>query len=337
MPPKNLYLTITWMILASLLTLGAFWQAQIAITRDAEARHRLPPPPLKTRHAVRVAEMPWSGDVVADYIARCGKGMTDQEIRWIVEDFQNAGLEQGHPWEETNYPADTVSPPSPAELESLEIHAAAQQRWYRRTLVDGFRLSPEQSAQLNRSLTELRKKSQTEFIDILVHGFPPDPKRREGERDERWLSWSSFYFYRPEARPWKLCMFTSQQEKLTYKPYYDIRDDPKGDGRHDPSLPDMRLLSSAPPGLLFLLSSPDYDGGSKAGVPIFLDQAGAIFPYLAVQQFIPPSDNADPFAEIPDHFLENLRILHPAQLKTLLLFSPANAALILTALDGLPR
>ena len=147
---KDLRNTLVWMVFATAIVGIAFWQAQITLAKEIAAKNKVLPPPPKTRHAVRPAAATFTGDPVADYLDRCKKGLTDQEIGWIIEDFQNAGLAFYH-FNETA--------PDPFII----AYRAAQIRWYHDLLVDGFRLSPEQSAQASVKLRQLHEKDTAEF------------------------------------------------------------------------------------------------------------------------------------------------------------------------------
>lgn len=333
------------MVLASLLTLGAFWQAQIAITRDASARHQSLPAPMKTRHAVRPAETSWSGDVVADYIARCGKGMTDQEIRWIVEDFHNAGLDQ----------IDFTDKTPDAELSA---YLAAQYHWYYSALVDGLRLDPKQAADCAANLKRMAQASVADFV-----------KNRESSNPDCLIGYSNpFANPIPLAltlahggndpdmdpfMPWKLCNLNHEQERLTWKGWYDSFCD---FFRQPRKTFDMEAISSevksigvklseskdGPPFLFpdpqmsespaHLASPPWTGGGWTCGenwvFPLLSNQKDV---YRTKQKESANRSRQDDFRE----FLEPFHHLHPGQFKIILIFDPELAEMIQTALDEL--
>jgi hypothetical protein len=152
---KNLKLTLAWFALAFLVTLAAIWQAQVTVAREVIARSQLPPPPVKTRHAVRPTT---TASPALDYTTRKNRGLTDQEIGWIVEDFQSAGLDLGI---------------RAAHEEEYLAQRQAQDRWYRDALVEAWSLTPEQSAQVTAKLAELYGEAKASFIDSLAAGPPP--------------------------------------------------------------------------------------------------------------------------------------------------------------------
>lgn len=158
---KNLQLTIAWFALAFLVTLGAVWQAQVTFAREVIARNQTPPPPAKTRHAVRptAQETP-----VVDYATRKKQGLTDREIAWIVEDFHNAGLDLGI---------------RTAPKEDYLAQRRAQDRWYRDALVEAWSLTPEQAAEVTAKLGELYDQAKADFIEAIAAG--PQPVEVNGQ------------------------------------------------------------------------------------------------------------------------------------------------------------
>lgn len=158
---KNLQLTIAWFALAFLVTLAAVWQAQVTVAREVIARNQPPPPPVKTRRAVR--PVPPQSPAV-DYATRKKQGLTDREIGWIVEDFQNAGLDLGI---------------RAAPQEEYLAQRRAQDRWYRDALVDAWSLTPAQSAQVTAKLAELYDRAKADFIEALAAG--PQPVEINGQ------------------------------------------------------------------------------------------------------------------------------------------------------------
>jgi hypothetical protein len=157
---KNLQLTIAWFALAFLVTLAAVWQAQVAVAREVIARNQ-PPPPAKTRHAVRPTT---AASPVLDYATRKKQGLTDREIGWIVEDFQSAGLDLGI---------------RAAPQEEYLAQRRAQDRWYRDALVEAWALTPDQSTQVTAKLAELYDQAKADFIEALAAG--PQPVEVNGQ------------------------------------------------------------------------------------------------------------------------------------------------------------
>ncbi len=301
---KPLRNSLAWIVFATFATAAAFWQAQVSVANDLKARHQTPPPPLKTRHAVRPPAVPWSGD----YAARCETGLTERQIGWIIEDFKIAGLDQGI----------RVAP-----REEYLAQRRTQHRWYRDALADGLRLTPEQSAQATARLAERFDLAKADFIEALT--IAP----RSFEHQGKWyvvtgtapielLISPKLWILDPAAglMPWDLCQLTPGQEKITWKRWYGNQADEAS----------------------FLLPRPVITGGYgfQNLAPARLLAANSILPFLVGQQFKPA---ADPLAT--DHaaadLVSQIKTLHPAQLKILLLLEPAMAVQIEQALELAPR
>jgi hypothetical protein len=292
---------MAWIMFATFATAAAIWQAQISVATDLKARHQTLPPPQKTRHSIRPLPVPWSGDFVGDYTDRCRTGLTEQQIGWIIEDFKTAGLDQGI----------RVAP----REESL-ARRRTQHRWYRDALVDGLRLSPEQSAQSTAKLAELFDLAKADFIEALNAG--PRPFEHNGKwygvtsiepierliSATRWLNHDNATFM-----PWNLCQLTPAQEEITWKRWHENETDERS----------------------FLLPKPAFPTGYRFQnlAPARLLAANSILPFLVGQEFKPA---ADPLATGTD-LVSQIKTLHPAQIKILLLLEPAMAVEIEQALE----
>lgn len=277
-------------------------------------------------------------DVVEDYLARCKKGMTAQEVRWIVEDFQRAvdpGIEIGAILGEAYDPKDgdsgfpALAPATKDRFELLLAELGRQQRaWYAATLADGLQLSASQRSELNSRLNalleedlknfrtawieyekEVGKKGALPYYQMGIEGFfggvvlPSD-----------WLA-------RDDYAPWKLCDLSPEQQAVTRRSEVEQEEDQQADGpeknvtwtstwadRETPfrsSLAETREIHLA-----------DGEFGELA-------IAGGIFPLEEAQLF-----EGEKFLRINDPTR-----LHPAQLKMLLLLEPERAAEILQALE----
>jgi hypothetical protein len=305
---KHHKLLIAWFIISGLIVFTAVRQIQVAAASQNQARQPLPPP-VKTRHAIRPAVLPWSGDPVADYVARCEKGMTDREIRWMLEDFRNAGLDQ-------------VAFNEQSTDEALLAYRAAQNRWYRETLIDGLRLNREQSDQVAKRLIERLDQLKAAFkrnreedgtgqrsafassrIDLIF-----SPYWLMGAEDHEVPNYSTFL-------PWDLCSLTAQQEKITWKKeYLEV-----AESDSSPEFSDHSLFKHTRP------------MDSAAGLHEIWLIADAVFPLLKSQTIAPEQANAVTSREA---MLANLRQLHQAQLKIILLVVPTLAEEIQIALDS---
>jgi hypothetical protein len=319
--------TVVWLALALLLTFAGFWQAKVAVNHDTQVLHPELPPPAKTKRALRTPATPFTGDVVADYITRCEKGTTDQEIRWILEDFRNAGLD--FDWRDR-----TVA------IEEAFHRRATQHRWYHDALVDGLRLSREQSAEVNTHLNQLLEREKVDLIG------PTNSTHRDRKIDNEKLSESVrdlatptlWAFSTEVCMPWKLATLLPAQGEITWKKWLESDEDEKlksFDQDRGPSNPDNESLS-------FLMPYPMkiFGGMGQADLllPYDFQPANGIFPFLKNQRFT-MNEVGDPFPSSPAESyppdpLVNVRILHPAQLRMALLFNPEWARKIQSALDA---
>jgi hypothetical protein len=264
---KNLQLTIAWFALAFLVTLGAVWQAQVTVAREVIARNQPPPPPVKTRRAVRptAQEAP-----KVDYATRKKQGLTDREIGWIVEDFHNAGLDLGI---------------RAAPQEEYLAQRRAQDRWYRDALVEAWSLTPEQSAQVTAKLAELHDQAKADFIEALAAG--PQPVEING----KWYVITS-------AEPIHRLINANLRLDEANNPYMPWN--LGGFAAKPDDCPDSVTVD-------FLLPRPDFSA-EEEGI-----------------QVTPPQK---------EKILPQLRKLHPAQLKLLLLVDPDKSKQIQAALEA---
>jgi hypothetical protein len=332
--------TVIWLLLAFFLTFAGFWQAKVVVAQDTHSQHRQLPPPVKTKLATRPPPAGFTGDVGADNIARCEKGMTDQEIEWVLEDFRNAGLD-----------IDLLGP-NQVHLTRDELtgrqkeflnRRAVQYRWYHSALIDGLRLSPEQSTHTSRKLSELFDLAKARFDEAFnapLNGQAPD-----GEDDwntiaaqhpvEELITSTSWLNEGVAIMPWNLCSLSPDQEKLTWKSWIDKTLEEKSAIERQPisasdlkSDPLSRVLPYPAGGFR------EY-GDTVLLAPVYFQWANNILPFLNRQKFIPIEE---PLWDQPDRILlAQIRALHPAQLKLLLLFQPEMTVEIQQAMEAESR
>ena len=323
---KEIRNTLAWIVFATFLMFTAVWQAQVAAQRDLEARRQTLPPPAQTKRAIRPAPQVFTGDVAQDYIARCEKGLTDQEIGWILEDLHNAGLDRD--------PIDYVVDYHLHEDRQFPLFRAAQHRWYHETLVDGLRLSPEQSAQAATKLSELFAEAKEKFLRAITSDKLSVEPYGDIAIALLWLDGTH------RSSPWNLCKLTPEQEKITWKHLYEIVDSRKDLGfENRPPFPDNREQAATTGSPLFLRSGPvEPESNKTENLPRYWS-ANRIFPLLPQQfpAFADPNAFDQPSKDSSDPILEHIRRLHPAQFKTLLLLDPNFAAEIQRALETEPR
>ncbi len=295
-----------WIALATLVALVGIWQAKVAIGQGLRPQQAELPPPLKTRFAVRPPAKVFTGSWVEDYIALGNKGLTDREIGWIIEDFRNTGLAL------VNFTDRTTD-------EEIMVYRTAQQRWYHGALKDGLRLTADQSSEAAQKLDEILRKVSAEFWKdrqtvsaTRSIGFD---SRFDYLLSHAWL----FLAYDPESpsefrfMPWEICSLTTEQSQITRRKAFE---------QLHAASPIPSSENSATPELILKSKTPFDD---TLELPYQFALVDAIFPYLKSQSFL--SDDAS------DDLLENIRRLHPAQFKLMLLFHPEVAQEIQTALD----
>jgi hypothetical protein len=172
------------------------------------------PPPLRSRSGERplLVRETQTGDPVANYLARAKRGMTEQEVRWMLEDFEAAGLSR---------PQD--------ELEALDMTAAKAHRqkleeWYLVALSEGLSLTSTQQEDAKKQLAvhfafDLQRVAEREW----------QLRERTQDADVEPLSFIEGHLERAKARfryhtvfsssfaPWNLVQLTESQTSLTLR------------------------------------------------------------------------------------------------------------------------
>lgn len=314
---KEIRNTLAYIVVATFVMITAVWQAQVSAKRDLEARHRALPPPSKTKRADRPVPQPFTGDVVADYVARCEKGMTDQEIGWILEDFKNAGL-------------DILPAEGSPDTDLISFHKR-QNRWYRDSLADGLRLSTAQSADVDRNLA----RHLQVVSDVAMHVATDEEIEEMSELadDQISLLFRRWFFSSVKdgrdigiAPPGLFTPTPGQQ---------DILDNSISKVQPDP-FDNVPSISQPPPAdsgrsTLKGKTAATYPIDEDYPIPAGFGAADRSFPILKSQQTI-ASRRTDPDTAV--RFIHNVRHLHPAQLKVLLLAEPEMAKKIQAALEA---
>lgn len=193
-----------WLVSAILLSVLACWLALRASGGGAEDKPKstaLAGAMLPGKTSERLPRDEQPVDVVEDYLARCKKGMTAQEVRWIVEDFQRAGLD------------------APSEGDRIEKFVAvrlAQHRWYLDLLADGLamdagqrRVASEKLWLLADEATQTIAKELTEHDASVGKLLEKQPRILEDLIDaEQWLEDERY-------APWNLVDLSEAQLSLT--------------------------------------------------------------------------------------------------------------------------
>ena len=331
-----------WLISAILLSLLAGWLALRASGGGAEVEEKsvaLTGAMLPGKSSERSPRDERPVDVVEDYLARCKKGMTAQEVRWIVEDFQRAVdprakigaiLDEAYDPEEAESVLPAVAPATKDRLVILLAEVGRQQRaWYADALADGLQLGSSQKSELTARLNTLLEED-------LVHLRKTwSDSEKEGEKD------GILPYYRmgipvlfggvvhpfdwlhgDDYAPWNLYPISSEQEAVTRRSEVEHERQQQETAKENEDLYwEVPWLDRDKPFRSSLADKKEIRGADKDFGP--LAAAGCIFPLEEAQLF-----DGEEFLRVDDPTR-----LHPAQLKMLLLLEPERAAEILQALE----
>ena len=306
-----------WFVSAILLSVLACWlglRAGGGETSDtpksaALAGERLPG---KVSQRTARAEDEKPVDVVEDYLARCKKGMTAREVRWIVEDFQRAGLD------------------APAKGDRIEKFVAvrlAQHRWYLDLLDDGLGLDAEQRRVASEKLWLLADEATQKIAKELMEHDASVGKLLEKQPETlRDLIDANHWLEDERYAPWELCDLTKDQLRLTWFGWIDSRRNAEPDSlTYEPDMPwfDDRMVAGGPSesGGWTIADFPTGDA------PTAINGAGSVLPFTARQRF--RKGDGDGVGSLEHQAMG----CHPAQLKTLLLVAPTIASRLLERLD----
>jgi hypothetical protein len=237
------------------------------------------------------------------------------EIRWIVEDFQGAGLDDG-PRSLTaamtaignQSPRWTRLPEEASEkLARLADQLAGRYRsWYRHALADGLKLDEGQLRELRKNLAQAHQDDWEKFEQSrAATGADSDEIVRQAPYNDfivasQWLADDRY-------APWNLCKLDAEQLGITryeevVKQQLSVIGSQEEEGETPPSWFDLR------PTAMVVTTT---HGTEAPNVESEKRDAEAVFP-LHPSQVIPEDRN----------LLAMAKRLHPAQLKTLLLLNP---------------
>jgi hypothetical protein len=354
-----------WLVLAMVAAVAGCWLALRAtegtiLNAKGASPGSMKPGKVKDRTAY------YSGrenvDAEADYRERCKKGMTAREVRWIVEDFFQAGLAEGGLPAEVQDTAEILSQtagwrewkggenedaPALAEKVSevfkskgLQL-ASRQQRWYADALADGLRLDRAQRKEAYQSGRKLVEELGANFpqpADTLewVPTGPPEAGESEeldGEAGEvsppasegSPLLVPARWLQDERSAPWEMCPLRPDQRAIL-SATESIAEDSQGAGDAF-----LAPAPSSPP------SSPWYNpervviegpeamrtGTSGGRDPNELMPSPSAAIHHAVGVFPFTADQDKRIAE--DDLPALLKSLHPAQFRMLLLLEPGMA------------
>lgn len=256
-----------------------------------------------------------STDPIAAYLERAKRGMTDQEIRWMIEDFQTAGLDE--------------------EDHSLKgTLRAKQQLWYLEALTEALQLGPEQKNQARARMDELLRKDLEAFEQGIgavtevrepTEAIPNDSPIAPNAGAFTWLLKDAY-------APWNLCDLSKEQDQLTMHRWREREriSAPKA----DPINPDAAY--EPPPWIQFATTKLDALSGN-------ITELGEDNPYQFIMYFqgmfgrilvfdvfpITPSQKT-PASETG---LDQARCLQAPQLRMAMLLEPHSALSLINQLD----
>lgn len=316
-----------WLMLALVLSLAGVWLALRTAMGTAAAK-TTGPPVLPTKVSNRTPREQKSGtvDVVEDYLARCKKGMTAQEVRWIVEDFQNAGLDHGPGSLASVYERMKMNPPHEETLESLAIRLGKRQRaWYAEAVQGALKLDSSQRSHLIQNLEKALEEDRGACLALRVQHL----QTREAGVDPEWAGIEFSFLARPASwllsesyRPEKLVELSEAQKQISWFNNW-VGESREGEVKPFPASSEVRMVDVAgfrwrnPVGK----TSPE---GTWFVTQDYLQATAGLASLIALTK----DQNYRGGGVV-----ELAKVLHPAQLKVLLLLDPDAADEFLRVLD----
>lgn len=309
-----------------LLGLAGWQSVQTTLAGRKAAASKLPP--LRTRSSERplLRREDTAGDPVANYLARAKRGMTEREVRWMVEDFEAAGLDR------------TVGE-LPDFLSAIRRRKNAED-WYLAALREGFSLTPEQSEKAGNQLhslfeQDLRSLSIFEkplALETPTVGDSTLADERISEAFGRFIEWPLEFFHHSAFAPWNLTQLSEEQSFLTLR--YWLIEDAKRQSEADPFASDQ----TEPTHWLFSIYS-------EAGCQVLIQDPTTGNLLENAEPMTPRQDllQSGVFAFTPEQMpqwnratslLEQAQCCHPAQLRMALLERPALAHKLRAELDS---
>lgn len=306
-------------LLAGFSLLGfAGWEiAQISVKNRGAfgPRKKVLSPPSKVRSDGRMpppAESPVADPVTA-YLEAAKRGMTEREVRWLVEDFNAQGFLF------SNLPAN-------ADARTVRAFRNRQQSWYLAALTGALHLTPDQrKTARERFATQLEKDSAvlvTRPVESLL-GDIEVLKPIAGNIDAVEVLDPSQWLFPEAMAPWNLCDLSEAQASLTLK---DWASREKRERVQDPTVaPDEPLF--IPWMSTELAGAQDPVSGNRieaaATNPPLLPRTD-ILPLTPGQ--LPPAAKEEEEEKAPMTVAEQARRLMPAQLRLALLLHPELAS-----------
>lgn len=326
-----------WLVLALLLSVGGCWLAMKATegTILLSQAAAVPKEAKATKSTERAARKIGPQFSVESYIERSRKGMTARQVRWIVEDFQKAGLDNVQVEEAWKLVSDFQETASSergpgwmnpelthlAKNEALEI-GWRQRSWYLGLLADGLSLDIWQKRQAKERCAVRLLETEVEFLKepgeeeepTQYHAIAEPPPYAGLAEPALWLE-------DQELAPWKLVDLAEPQLRITWHDFRQPESPTAAEEEpwFDPAA--MEQLNLAMPGRPL---ASEFPAGTA---PTEIEGAAAIFPFIPGQNFSREGKHAAGTLEA------EAMGCHPAQLKTLLLLRPELAGELMAELE----
>ena len=254
---------------------------------------------------------------VAAFFERAKRGMTEQEIRGMIADYEALG-----------------QMPNGLNLEECREYMEKRNDWHTAALTEALSLTSEQKQQVHASLTE----SLNQALKASQEAVVPEEAKENVDfislgRQQRLAP--ELYYGDSNMAPWTLCDLTEDQLKLTYKPFLKMRNEKSNftislpllsETMHSPYFDRSLAMHAAGPDEYIGYPTPST---KELGCSLFGTVSGGII------------DVTNTFPLTPDQKLENYRndlltqtkLLHPAQLRLALLLHPGVGETIKSQLD----
>ena len=240
-----------------------------------------------------------------------GEGMTNREVRWIAEDFLALGLDKEND--------------GGTSAEGYLAMRRTRGEWFVKAMEEAYSLTKEQSAEARESIRVMEDEAFSKLQEYLggIKPFEHEGKKymiisgdelRKFTDAKLWLDTEGY-------QPWKLSTLSEEQAALTWQKESEASggssswQDFISKGAFTFTKVSENELSLRASFEIPLLFSREILNGGRL-VPFSVDQ---------FQRIIPLSETGA---------METLRMLHPSQLKYVLLRHPDMAGKILQQLDG---
>lgn len=327
-----------WLVLILIVLIGGCWLAVTGVQAFVKEMTELQGgPPREGKSAERAPAPGPVSDVAAAFRERAAKGMSKDEIRWIVEDFNKQALDDATSdlirgdLAARIFVGKDGDPPEQSDFETLKRQtldlAKRQREWLAAALADGLRLDATQKAELKTKLAaalasdaerfDRQERGYRRMYELLAKGEEPkEEELREFGEDFVWgaeplgnmiayfaVANPQIWLEEKDYAPWELCTLSPDQLGLT---------------THDQALREQeQWLARDKTEDLLPPKAPSWPGASLQGSsPYERPKAAAVFPFVDGQKERLAQGGG----------LDFYRGLHPAQLKILLLLHPLAAA-----------